>query len=152
QLQNFEKFMATEHIEHRQVDRNGNEGDIRAKDFSYLVFVHSLKNDSYYLEESRDGGLGVDSFPTSLATTGLVGLGVALLEPEYHRDFDYKCEGLSSWRGQAAWQIHFEQRKNVQPRIRTWRRGSELFPIALKGRIWLAANSYDLLHMESDLR
>lgn len=152
QLQNFERFMATEHIEHVQVDRHGNEGELRAKDFSYLVFVHPFRGNSFFLEESRDGGLGVDSFPTSLATTGLVGLGVAILEPEYRKDFDYKCEGLSSWRGQAAWQMRFEQKRGVESRVRVWRRRGDLFPVALKGRIWLAANSYDLLHMESDLR
>ena len=37
-------------------------------------------------------------------------------------------------------------------RVRVWRRRGEVFPLALKGRIWLAANSYDLLHMETDLR
>jgi tetratricopeptide (TPR) repeat protein len=152
QLQNFDKFMATERIEHQQVDSHGIEGDVRSKDFSYLVFVHPFKKDSFFLEESRDGGTGVDGFPTNLATTGLVGLGVAILEPEYQDDFEYKCEGLSSWRGQAAWQIRFEQKKGVESRVRVWRRRGELFPVALKGRIWLGANSYDLLHMESDLR
>jgi tetratricopeptide (TPR) repeat protein len=152
QLQNFERFMATEHIEHREVDRNGNEGDVRAKDFSYLVFVHPFKNDSFFLEESRDGGMGVDSFPTSLATTGLVGLGVAVLEREYQDDFDFKCEGLSSWRGQAAWQLRFEQKRGVPSRVRVWRRGGALFPVSLKGRVWVAANSFDLLHLETDLR
>lgn len=152
QLQNFDKFMATERIEHQQVDAHGNEGGLRFKDFSYLVFVHPFKNDSFFLEESRNGGQGVDAFPTSLATTGLVGLGVAVLEPEYENDFEYKCEGLSSWRGQAAWQVRFEQKRNVESRIRVWRRRGEVFPVALKGRIWLGANSYDLLHMETDLR
>jgi TolA-binding protein len=152
QLQNFERFMATEQIEHQEVDAHGREGNLRSKDFSYLVFVHSFKKDSYFLEESRDGGMGVDAFPTSLATTGLVGLGVALLEREYENDFEYKCEGLSSWRGQAAWQVRFEQKRDMESRVRVWRRRGEVFPVALKGRIWLAANSYDLLHMESDLR
>ena len=152
QLQNFEKFMATEHIEHAQVDQHGNEGGLRSRDFSYLVFVRPFKENSFFLEESRDGGLGVDSFPTSLATTGLVGLGVAILEQEYRNDFNYKCEGLSSWRGQAAWLMRFEQKKGVESRVRVWRRRGDLFPVALKGRVWLAANSYDLLHMESDLR
>jgi hypothetical protein len=152
QLQNFEKFMATERIEHQQVDAHGNEGGLRYKDFSYLVFVHPFKTDSFFLEESRDGGQGVDAFPTNLATTGLVGLGVAVLEPEYENDFVYKCEGLSSWRGQAAWQLRFEQKRNVESRVRVWRRRGEVFPVALKGRVWLAANSYDLLHMETDLR
>jgi len=152
QMENFERFMATEHIEHQQVDRLGNEGNILAKDFSYLVFVRPFKQDSFFLEESRDGGVGVDSFPTSLATTGLVGLGVAILEREYENDFEYKCEGLSSWRGQAAWLVRFEQRKNIESRVRVWRRRGDLFPVALRGRLWIGANNYDLLHLESDLR
>jgi hypothetical protein len=34
----------------------------------------------------------------------------------------------------------------------TWRNNRGTFPVALKGRVWVAANSYDLLHIETDLR
>ena len=37
QMANFEKFMATEHIEHQDVDTNGNPGPVKSKDFTYLV-------------------------------------------------------------------------------------------------------------------
>ena len=152
QLANFERFVATERVEHQEIDGNGNPGPLRVRDFNYLVFIQRPKRGSVYLEEERDGGQNLSSFPTSLASTGLVGLGVHLFNPEYVSDFVYTCEGLGQWRAQPAWQIRFEQRKDVESHIRTWRNHLGLFPVPLKGRVWVAANSYDVLHIETDLR
>ena len=152
QLANFEKFMATEHIEHQEVDAYGNPGPVRAKDFTYLVFVKQPNKGQFFLEEERDGGENLGSFPTSLASRGLVGLGVFLFDPNYESDVVYKCEGLGEWRGQAAWQIRFEQRKELPSRLMTWRNSRGVFPVPLKGRVWVAANTYDVLHIETDLR
>jgi TolA-binding protein len=152
QMANFEKFMATEHIEHQDVDANGNPGPVKSKDFTYLVFIQKTKENSLFLDEERDGGENLTQFPTSLASRGLVGLGVFLFDPDYQNDVTYKCEGLGEWRGQAAWEIRFEQRKEVGSRLMTWRNNRGTFPVALKGRVWVAANSYDLLHIETDLR
>jgi len=152
QLANFEKFMATEHIEHQDIDANGNAGPVRAHDFDYLVFVERPKNGYVFLEEQRDGGENLGSFPTSLASKGLVGLGVYIFDPQYEPDLHYTCEGLGQWRGQPAWQIRFEQRAGVPSRIRTWRNSRGLFPVPMKGRVWVSANSYDVLHIETDLR
>jgi tetratricopeptide (TPR) repeat protein len=152
QLANFEKFTATEHIEHQDIDANGSAGPVRAHDFDYLVFVERPKNGYVFLEEQRDGGENLGSFPTSLASQGLVGLGVYIFDPQYEPDLDYTCEGLGQWRGQPAWQIRFEQRAGVPSRIRTWRNSRGLFPVPMKGRVWVSANSYDVLHIETDLR
>ena len=152
QLANFEKFIATEHIEHQEVDANGNPGPVKAHDFNYLVFIERPKRGYVFLDEQRDGGENLDSFPTSLASKGLVGLGVYIFDPQYESDLDYTCEGLGQWRGQPAWQIRFVQRAGVPSRIRTWRNSRGLFPVAMKGRVWVSANSYDVLHIETDLR
>jgi TolA-binding protein len=152
QIANFEKFLATEHIEHQDVDAYGNQGPVKAKDFTYLVFIRKTKKDSFFLDEERDGGENLSAFPTSLASRGLVGLGVFLFAPDYESDVTYRCQGLAEWRGQAAWEIRFEQRKEIASRLMTWRNIHGIFPVALKGRVWVAANSYDLLHIETDLR
>ncbi len=152
QLANFEKFMATEHIEHQEVNAYGDPGPVKARDFTYLVFIQQPKPGQFFLEEERDGGQNLESFPTSLASRGLVGLGVFLFDPSYESDVVYKCEGLGEWRGQAAWQIRFEQRKEVPSRLMTWKNNRGIFPVPLKGRVWVAANSYDVLHIETDLR
>jgi len=152
QLANFERFVATERVEHQEIDANGNPGFMRVRDFNYLVFIERPRPDLVFLEEQRDGGENLGSFPTSLASRGLVGLGVHLFDPQYQSDFIYTCEGLGQWRAQPAWQIRFEQRKDVQSRIRTWRNSRGVFGVPLKGRAWVAGNSYDVLHIETDLR
>ncbi len=152
QLGNFEKFLATEHIEHQEVDAYGIPGPVREKDFNYLVFVQHPRPGMSFLEEKRDGGENLGSFPTSLATQGLAALAVSVFDPNYQSDLVYKCEGLGTWRGQAAWQLRFEQRKGVPSRIRIWKNSRGTFSIPLKGRVWIAASSYDVLHMETDLR
>ncbi|HKT46143.1 MAG TPA: tetratricopeptide repeat protein [Candidatus Acidoferrales bacterium] len=152
QIGNFEKFAATEHIVHQEVNGQGVPGDPRAKDFWYLVFVHHAANAAVYLDETRDGGQNLQSFPTSLATTGLVGLGVAILDPMQAKSFTFSCEGLSSRRGQAAWEVRFEQRKDMPPQVRVWQRDGHIYPIPLKGRMWISASSYDLMRLETDVR
>jgi Flp pilus assembly protein TadD len=152
QITNFEKFMATEHIEHQDIDAYGNPRGIKSKDFTYLVFIRREKSGALLLDEQRDGGENLSEFPTSLATHGLVGLGVFLFDPDYQDDVTYRCEGLSEWRGQAAWEIRFEQKRDVESRLMTWRNSHGLFPVALKGRAWISSNTYDVLHLETDLR
>ena len=152
QLGNYEKFMATERVEHQEVDANGVAGPTRSHDFNYLVFVERPKKGYVFLEETRDGGENLGAFPTALASKGLVALGVYIFDPQYQPDLNYRCEGLGQWRGQPAWEIRFEQRREVPSRIRSWRNEHGTFAIPLKGRVWLSANSYDVLHIETDLR
>jgi tetratricopeptide (TPR) repeat protein len=152
QLGNFEKFLATEHIEHQEVDANGIPGTVREKDFDYLIFVEHPRPGMSFLNEKRDGGENLGSFPTSLATQGLAALALSVFDPHYEGDLIYKCEGLGSWRGKAVWRLRFEQRKEVPSRIRLWENSRGTYPIPLKGLVWIAASSYDVLHIETDLR
>jgi tetratricopeptide (TPR) repeat protein len=152
QLGNFEKFLATEHIEHQEVDAHGIPGSVREKDFNYLIFVEHPKPGMSFLNESRDGGDNLGAFPTSLATQGLAALALSVFNPDYQGDLIYACEGLGTWRGQAVWRLRFEQRKEVPSRIRMWRNNRGTYSIPLKGRVWIAASSYDVLHVETDLR
>jgi tetratricopeptide (TPR) repeat protein len=152
QLGNFERFLATEHIEHQEVDAYGVPGPVREKDFNYLIFVEHPRPGMSFLDEKRDGGENLGSFPTSLATQGLAALALSVFDPSYEGDLTYKCEGLGTWRGKAVWRLRFEQKKNVPSRIRLWTNSHGTFSIPLKGRVWIAASSYDVLHIETDLR
>ena len=152
QLGNFEKFLATEHIEHQEVDGHGIPGPVRQKDFNYLIFVEHPKPGMSFLQESRNGGDNLDSFPTSLATQGLAALALSVFDPSYEGDLTYKCEGLGTWRGQAVWRLRFEQKQEVKSRIRMWTNSRGTYAIPLKGRVWIGASSYDVLHIETDLR
>jgi len=152
QLENLEKFLATEHIQHEEVNGRGEVSQIRDKNFSYMVFIEHDKDGLVFLDEKRDGGTGTDSFPTSLATVGLVSLGVDVFHPGFAKALNFECEGLGQWRGKAAWILHFEQKPNVKSFLRLWETKTKTVEIPLKGRVWVAASSYNVLHVESDLR
>lgn len=151
QLGNLEKFGATEHIEHQEINKNGVPGTPKFHDFYYLVFVVPDK-DSVFVEENRDGGFSVTDFPTPLATTGLNSLGINVLLPANRDGFNYQCEGLANLRGDAAWQLRFEEKKEAKLELRRWNRNGKLYGIPLKGRLWISSTSYDLLRIETDLR
>ena len=151
QLQNFEKFTATEHIDHQEIDRLGRLGPVKSQDFSYIVFVNRFGSDSFFLHEDRYSTAKEPSFPTFLATTGLNNLGVLILQPATREYFVYQCEGVAGIRGKAAWQIRFQEKKNSKQGVRNWRRDGKLYQIPIKGRIWLSSTSFDVLRIETDL-
>jgi hypothetical protein len=118
-----------------------------------MVFVEQDKKDKQlYLDEKRDGGTGIDSFPTSLATVGLIGLGVDIFQPWFAKALDFKCEGLGQWRGKAAWVVHFTQKPGQRSFLRLWQTKIRTVEVPLKGRVWVATNSFDVMHVETDLR
>jgi tetratricopeptide (TPR) repeat protein len=120
QLAGFEKFTATEHIEHQRVDSYGLPEQIHSKDFSYVVLLAHPRPDLTFIDERRDGRDDLSSFPTPLATEGLFALALNIFGPNFHDDLDFRCEGLRTWRGLAAWQVRLEQKPNVPAHIRLW--------------------------------
>jgi tetratricopeptide (TPR) repeat protein len=151
-LANFERFGAKEQIDHQEIDGSGIPGPIKSRNFNYIILIQRPKPDFYFIDERRDGEDSLFSFPTSLATRGLVSLGVYIFHPVFSADFNFACEGLGRWGGHPAWQVRFEQKQDVPSRIRTWAYQGKFFPVALKGRIWISPNTFDILHLETDLR
>src|SRR5260370_4443863 len=85
-------------------------------------------------------------------TTGVPGL-VVIFHPYYAGNFEMTCEGLARWNGGLAWQVHFRQRKDKPNTIRSYRMGPEGqgYPAALKGRAWIAADSYQIVRLETKM-
>jgi len=152
-LADFEKFAATEHIEHQSVDRYGLPGSMKSHDSPYVVFVNPLGKTSYFLEEYREQGSMPTGFTDEVVSTGLITLGVSVLQPFYRDRFSFSCEGLANVRGQAAWQVRFEEKRDAKgPGIRTWETQKATYQIPVKGRVWLANATYAVLRVETDLR
>src|SRR5262249_16730074 len=135
-LADFERIGATEKIEHQEIDVLGNPGLVKSRDFSYVILVQHPTTDTYYVDERRDGSEAYFSFPTALATRGLVSLGVNIFHPAFSSDFVFSCEGLGRWEDHPAWQVRFEQREGTPSRIRSWSYLGKTFAIPLKGRVW----------------
>jgi len=123
-----------------------------SKDFYYLISVFHTSKLPYYFVEDRTTDTSNSLFPSAIATRGLVALGFMIINPAYAKDFEFSCEGLSNWDGKPTWQVHFVQRRDVPSEVRTWVYKNKSYPIPLKGRIWIGANTFNIVHLETALR
>jgi tetratricopeptide (TPR) repeat protein len=144
------RISATEALEHEVVDRYGLTTKHETRNFTYVESLQEIKPDMYRVEEYRNGTMGLDVFPERLASLGLGSL-VMIFHPAYRDEYEVTCEGLSRWHGAPAWQIHFRQRPDKPSRLREYSVAKQVFPVALRGRAWIAANSYQVVSLETDI-
>ncbi len=147
---NLERFTATERIEHWEWDKRGRWRTPKARAFEYVASITEPRPNSLNVEESRNGQIGEDMFPTKLASTGTAAFAL-IFHPYLVDDFSITCEGLGHWRDTPAWQIRFQQREDRPVRFRAYRLRHNRYPIKLKGRAWIATDSFQVLHLETDL-
>lgn len=147
--QNLQEFSANERIEHVNVGRHGKQHALGSATFTYVAQIKNISPGAMEVDEYRNGSVS-QSFPADLATTGTVAHAL-IFHPDVIGDFSVSCEGLGNVRGQPAWQLRFEQRPDRLPRFRQYRTPRGLFNVEMKGRAWIAADSYQVMRMESDL-
>ena len=100
------------------------------------------------IAEYRDAGNL--EMPDKITTTGLPVLAVAF-HPMFRDDFEMKCEGLGDWEGKAAWLVYFRQMDDKPSRLRSYVVNRNNYPVSLKGRAWISADNYQILHLETDM-
>ena len=70
--------------------------------------------------------------------------------PGLQSDYDMECNGETTWDGQAAWVIHFQQRPGVAGHTLAYLDTyGGVYVAKLKGRAWISADSGDVVHMET---
>jgi len=149
-----DRYTATEVLHHEDVNIAGYADRVADLSFNYVASVREIKNkygQSLDVQEYRNGSTGTEMFPNQMASVGLPSI-VLIFHPILITDFDVKCEGLSRAHGSFAWQVYFRQREDKESRIRRYRVGGHVFPIALKGRAWIDANTFQVVRLETDLR
>ena len=147
---NLQSFSAREVIQHQEIGQDGKMSSPRKRSFDYFVSIRELRPGALAVEEYRDGSMSLQSFPTSLATAGLSAFAL-IFHPDYVGDFAIKCEGLGQWHGQPAWQLHFQQRADKPVRFRQYEVNKNRYAVKLKGRAWVAADTYEVVRIETDL-
>lgn len=149
-----DRYAATEILHHEDVNNAGYADRSEDLSFNYVASIREIRSkfgEFLDVEEYRNGSAGGDMFPDKMASTGLPSI-VLIFHPWLNSDFDVKCEGLSRAHGNFAWQIYFSQRKEKESRIRQYRVGGHVYPVALKGRAWIDADSFQVVRLETDLR
>jgi tetratricopeptide (TPR) repeat protein len=149
-----DRYTATEVVHHEDVNNAGYADHVENLSFNYLASIRELKSkfgEFIDVQEYRNGSTGNEMFPNQMASTGLPSI-VLIFHPWLISDFDMKCEGLSRGPTGFAWQVYFSQKKDKESRIRQYRMGGHVFPVALKGRAWIDANTFQVVRLETDLR
>jgi len=149
---NVDRYAATEAVTHESINKWGFASHPIKFQFDYLVSIKQKRLGLLTVDEYRDTHYLPAKFPDGIATTGLPAL-VLIFHPYYAENFAISCEGLARSKGQSAWQVYFRQRADKPNTIRSYKIGAEgpAYPVALKGRAWIAADSFQIVRLETDL-
>ena len=151
-VQDVDRFTATESLTHESINKHGIASAPKKREFNYVVSIQEVRQGHLGVTEYRNSGGAQTQFPSGIVTNGLPEL-VLILHPYYAPNFEMTCEGLARLDGRLAWQVHFRQRPDKPNELKTYQFGinGPSYPVGLKGRAWISADSYQIVRMETDL-
>ena len=150
-VKSLDSFSATELLEHQVINNEGLAIRNEERRYNYLVSIKEVRPGVLDFEEYRNGTLALDVFPDQLATRGLPSV-ILIFHPINVDGYQMSCEGLGSWHGMPAWQIHFRQKDDRKDLIRVYWIGAKAYTVPLKGRAWISADTMQVVRIETDLR
>ena len=144
------RIEATEKITHEELSSLGHPIAVEKRKFDYQVSIAASSSGLLNVDEDRLGP-GGRTFIDHISMFGLADLPL-IFHPSLRRDFRMTCEGLGRWQGRATWLVYFRQRPDRPKQIRSYRLldGSS-YSVGLKGRAWIAADTYEIVRIEADL-
>jgi tetratricopeptide (TPR) repeat protein len=149
-LENVDRFTATEVIDFDEIGPDGRASRSLKYTFDYLGAVSLSREGDLRYEESRIETGKINPTPIPIRTVGLA-VGAAVFHPLRFNDFETTCEGLGQWHAKPAWQLHFEQRPDKQPRFQAVFADGNWFDVKLKGRAWISRDTMQIEHIDFDL-
>ena len=145
------RFSAIEELLHEQLDELGNPVTKVTRKFDYTASISTTAAHGYLsVNEYRIERSGREESPDHIATRGLPTLAF-VFHPDLRDSFQIVCEGLGQWNGQATWLLHFRQRDDRPNRFHEYEARGSTYPGNLKGRAWIAASTFQIVRIESEL-
>ena len=146
----LQSFSAQERIEYQASDHMGYLQDARTGNFDYVVIFQQTTAGTT-VQESRQPMHGSRLLTAFTQDIGLPEMALMFL-PEIQDDYEMTCEGTAEWNGQRTQVVRFVQRKDKPSHTLSLRDGKgAVHPARLKGRAWIAADSGEVMHMETSL-
>lgn len=146
-IQSLQRFSADERIEHIEIDKKGKSRNASVQD-NYVVQIE--ENTSRYpaIKEYRAGAIAGSK--ASVVDTGSAVFAL-IFHPSHIGNFVFRCEGLTLLNGSPSWQLRFEESPDPNASFQSIRVGGSVYLPRLKGRAWIATNTYEVLQIETDL-
>jgi len=149
---NLDRYTATESVSHVNIDKWGMPAPAQTRKFDYVVSVEEVRQGIFDVYEYRNAHGQPGEFPGGIATLGTPAMAL-IFHPRSSGNFDMVCEGLTRWDGVPVWQIHFRQRPDKPNTLREYKMSEHgpSYPVAMKGRAWIATANYQIVRLETDL-
>jgi hypothetical protein len=151
-VENVERFTATESLYQETLNKSGEVSEKENRQFEYTAAIQEMRPGMLTVDEYLGSGPTHAASPGGLTTKGLPAL-LLIFHPYDTSAFSMKCEGLVYRKGQPTWQIYFRQRADKPNTTRSYSFGPSRrsYLVALKGRAWFAADSYQIVSLQTDL-
>lgn len=148
-VSDLQEFTATEEYQSVEVKHDERLETPDDRNFHYMVFIEKPRPRLIEVKEIRDNDTGASGRVVANGAPGLV----LAFHPFFRDDFAWRCEGLSEWKGQSAWLVHFEQRSDRPTSLlANYQKASEEFDLPLKGLAWISAKTNQVVRLEIDLQ
>lgn len=143
--ENSNGFVSTQTI-----SRENSGGESLTAKFDYVVDLQA-KSGQIQVHEFRKPLPGANNeYLRAMLDKGLPVLAL-IFRPALQSDYEMRCEGSVHWHNQPAWVVDFHQKKGMRPRTLAMETGTKSYPLRIKGRAWIAANSGQVIHLETNL-
>ena len=149
-VSDLSRFAAVEDLFHQPLDPFGIPIRTDVRKYDYVAAISERDGGLVSIDEFRTNKLTLADYPDQISSTGFVTLAL-VFHPNMRDDFVMECEGLGDWRGQATWLVHFRQRKDRPNRMHSYKVGEQIYPVDIKGRAWITANTFQIVRIEADL-
>ena len=146
----LDSFSATETQTHEQLDTFGKAVTREVRKSEYVAAISQQRENQIGLQEFRRDLSGLGAFSDRISTHGLLSLAF-VFQPGMQPDFRFNCEGLGEWKGQPTWLVHFRQLPDRAGRLQSFDVGQDSHAVALRGRAWIGAVDFQIVHIETDL-
>jgi len=148
-VESMQRFNAKERVQFEEVGKDGQLHNVGSATFEYSAYIYESRPQQLVVDEFRNGSIAPQTFPSKLATIGTAALAL-IFHPTFVKDFSIECEGQADWKGHKAWVLRLQQSKEND--FRGYRLANRYFRVMLKARAWIDAQSFEVLHLETNLR
>jgi tetratricopeptide (TPR) repeat protein len=149
-MEDVSRFSAVEDLFHQRLDEYGNVVRTETRKYNYVASISEPEPGFVAVDEYRAQKLTLSDYPDNIASSGFAGLAF-VFHPHVRENFDMSCEGLGDWHGQATWLIHFRQRDDRPNSMLSYKVGSQIYPVKLKGRAWITADKFQIVRIEAEM-
>jgi tetratricopeptide (TPR) repeat protein len=149
-VEDVTRFAAVEDLFHQRLDAYGLPMRTETRKFNYVASISEQRPGYLWVDEYRADKLELAGYPDQIASTGFAALAL-VFHPHMRDNFEMKCEGLGDWRGQPSWLVRFQQREDRPSRIQSYKVGTQIHPVNLKGRAWITAGKFQIVRVEAEL-